>query len=35
MSKQRYSRQGFWGEIIHYDANGNKVGEGCSDGGVR
>ncbi len=32
MSKQdkgdgRYSREGFFGEIIHYDAKGNKIGE--------
>ena len=27
MEKKGYSREGFWGETIHYDADGNKVGE--------
>ena len=27
MEKKGYSRKGFFGETIHYDANGNKVGE--------
>ena len=27
MKKEGYSRKGFFGEIIHYDANGNKIGE--------
>ena len=27
MAKQGYSRKGFWGQTIHYDANGNKIGE--------
>lgn len=27
MEKKGYSRKGFFGETIHYDANGNKIGE--------
>ena len=27
MTKKGYSRIGFFGETIHYDANGNKIGE--------
>ena len=27
MAKNGYSRKGFFGEIIHYDARGRKVGE--------
>lgn len=27
MAKNGYSRRGFFGETIHYDANGNKIGE--------
>lgn len=27
MAKNGYSRKGFFGETIHYDANGKKVGE--------
>ena len=27
MAKNGYSRKGFFGETIHYDTNGKKVGE--------
>lgn len=27
MAKEGYSRKGFFGETIHYDANGRKIGE--------
>lgn len=27
MSKDGYSRKGLFGDIIHYDNNGKKVGE--------
>ena len=27
MNKNGYSRKGFFGETIHYDANGRKIGE--------
>ena len=27
MGKEGYSREGFFGEIIHYDSKGNKIGE--------
>ena len=27
MAKKAYSRKGFFGETIHYDANGKKIGE--------
>lgn len=27
MSKDGYSRKGFFGETIHYDGNGKKIGE--------
>ena len=27
MGKKGYSRRGFFGDIIHYDANGKKIGE--------
>ena len=27
MKKKGYSQQGFFGETVHYDANGNKIGE--------
>lgn len=27
MERKGYSRNGFMGQTIHYDANGNKIGE--------
>ena len=27
MGKDGYSRKGWFGDIIHYDSKGNKVGE--------
>ena len=27
MEKKGSSRNGFWGQKIHYDENGNKIGE--------
>lgn len=27
MEKKGYSRKGFFGETIHYDTNGKKIGE--------
>jgi hypothetical protein len=27
VSKNGYSRKGFFGETIHYDDNGNEIGE--------
>lgn len=32
MEKKGYSHEGFWGETIHYDADGNKVGESRKNG---
>lgn len=34
MAKNGYSRKGFFGETIHYDANGKKVGESVKTSGA-